>query len=194
MINSLLVAFGLFLVFPEVARVLWTGDERMLSTSYSGMSFEVLGVRFGYVPMGGLLVALIVIIALHLFLSKTYFGKSVRGTAENWKAAKLMGINDARTYLITFALGCALAGVAGVLVGLSQALTPNMGIGWTIKALIVVVLAGMGNIGGSFVAGLILGVAEGISAIFIGPYAITVGLVFFLLILMFRPHGLFAKG
>jgi len=192
--NSLLVAFGLFLVFPEVVKLLWTGDERILTPSYSGASFEILGVWFGYVPTIGLLVSLVAITLLQLFLSKTYFGKSVRATAENWRAAKLMGVNDARTYMITFAIGTALAGVAGVLVALSGALTPNMGIGWTIKALIVVVLAGMGSIGGAFIAGLILGVAEAVSAIFMGPYAITVGLVMFLLILMFRPQGLFARA
>jgi len=192
--NSLLVAFGLFLVLPEVAKLLWTGDERMLTPSYSGSSFGLFGVRFGYVPTIGLLVSLAVITLLQLFLNKTYFGKSARATADNWKAAKMMGVNDARTYIITFAIGAALAGIAGVLVGLSGALTPGMGIGWTIKALIVVVLAGMGSIGGAFIAGLILGVAEAVSAIFMGPYAITVGLILFLLILMFRPQGLFARG
>jgi branched-chain amino acid transport system permease protein len=139
-------------------------------------------------------VTVVVILALHLFLTRTYFGKAVRGTSENWKAAKLMGINVDRTYLITFSLGVAIAGLAGVLVGLTQALAPDIGMEWTLKALIVVVLAGIGSVGGAFFAGLILGVIEAVGAIFMGPYAVALGLVIFLLILMFRPQGLFGKA
>ena len=191
--SSLLIAFGLSLIIPQIAIVLWTGDERAITPAYSGTAFEVLGTRVGYVPLAGLLVAVVVTFGLQIFLNKTYFGKSVRGTAENWKAARLMGINVDRTYLLTFALGAAIAGVSGILVGLAQVLLPMVGISWTLKALIVLVLAGMGSIGGTLVAGIIIGVAEAVSHIFIGPYAIVVGLVIFLLILMFRPQGLFGK-
>ena len=124
----------------------------------------------------------------------TYFGKAVRGTSENWKSAKLMGINVDRTYMITFSLGVAIAGLAGVLVGLTQSVTPDVGMEWTLKALIVVVLAGIGSIGGAFFAGLILGVVEAVGAIFMGPYAVALGLVIFLVILMFKPQGLFGKA
>ena len=192
--NSLLIGFGLFLIFPQIVKALWSADERAISPAYSGGSFPVWSVRVAYVPFAGVLVALGVILLLHLFLSKTYFGKSVRGTSENWKAAKLMGINVDRTYLITFAVGIALAGMAGVLVGLTQSITPNIGMSWTLKALIVVVLAGIGSIGGAFFAGLILGVVEAVGAIFMGPFTVALGLVIFLLILMFRPQGLFGKG
>lgn len=192
--NSLLVGFGLFLVFPQIARGLWTSDERAITTLYSGTSFPLFGVRVAWVPFVGLLVALVVILGLHLFLKKTYFGKAVRGTSENWKSAKLMGINVDRTYMITFSLGAAIAGLAGVLVGLTQSVTPDVGMEWTLKALIVVVLAGIGSIGGAFFAGLILGVVEAVGAIFMGPYAVALGLVIFLVILMFKPQGLFGKA
>jgi branched-chain amino acid transport system permease protein len=192
--NSLLIGFGLFLVFPQIARLLWTGDIRSITPPYSGDSFPLLNVRIGYIPFGGLVVAVVVILALHLFLKRTYLGTSVRGTSENWKAAKLMGINVDRTYLLMFSLGVALAGVAGVLVGLTQAISPDVGMEWTLKALIVVVLAGIGSVGGAFFAGLILGVVEAMGAIFMGPYSVALGLVIFLVILMFRPQGLFGKA
>ena len=188
------MGFGLFLVFPQIARGLWTADERAITPAYSGTSFPIFGVRVAYVPLAGLIVAVVVILALHFFLTRTYFGKSVRGTSENWKSAKLMGINVDRTYLITFAIGTALAGIAGVLVGLVQAVTPDVGMEWTLKALIVLVLAGIGSVGGSFIAGIILGVVEAMGAIFMGHYAVALGLVIFLAILMFRPQGLFGKG
>ena len=192
--NSLLVGFGLFLVYPQLARLLWTSDERAVTPAYSGGSFPFLGVRVAYVPLAGLIISLVLIIGLHFFLTRTYFGKAVRGTSENWKAAKLMGINVERTYLITFSLGVALSGVAGVMVVLTQAITPQMGMAWTLKALIVVVLAGMGSVGGAFIAGLILGVVEAVGAIFMGPYTVALGLVIFLAILMFRPQGLFGRA
>ena len=192
--NSLLVAFGLFLIFPQIARWLWTSNERAITPVYSGESFPILGVRCGYVPLAGLVVAVVVILGLHLFLKKTYFGKSVRATTENWKSAKLMGINVDRTYMITFALGTTLAGLAGVFVAMTQTVTPDVGMFWTLKALIVVVLAGVGSVGGAFFAGLILGVIEAVSAIFIGAYTVALGLMIFLLILMFRPQGLFGKA
>lgn len=193
--NSLLIGFGLFLVFPQLTRLLWTADIRAITPPYSGESFALFDVvRIGYVPLGGFLVAVVVILALHLFLTRTFLGKAVRGTSENWKAAKLMGINVDRTYLFMFSLGAALAGLAGVLVGLTQAVSPDAGMEWTLKALIVVVLAGLGSVGGAFFAGIILGVVEAISAIFMGPYAVALGLVIFLLILMFRPQGLFGKA
>ena len=87
-----------------------------------------------------------------------------------------------------------MAGLGGVLVGITQTVIPDMGMPWTLKALIVVVLAGLGSVGGAFFAGLILGVVESVSAIFMGPYTVVLGLVIFLLILMFRPQGLFGKA
>ena len=192
--NSLLVGFGLFLIFPQISRMLWTSDEQAITPAYSGGSFPIFGVRCGYVPLCALVVAVVIILGLHLLLTKTYFGKSIRGTTENWKSAKLMGINVERTYLITFALGTAIAGIAGVLVAMTQTISPDIGMSWTLKALIVVVLAGIGSVGGAFFAGIILGVVEAVSAIFIGPYTVALGLVIFLLILMFRPQGLFGKA
>lgn len=191
--NSLLIAFGLYLIFPQIAMMLWTPDERAISPVYSGKALDILGIRFGYVPLGGVFVTLTVIVAMQLFLTKTYFGKSLRGTAENWKAAKLSGIDIDRTFMITFALGISLAGLAGVLISLIQELTPVMGMSWTLKALIVVVLAGMGSIGGAFIAGLILGIVEAVGAIFMGPYTIAIGMLIFLIILMVRPQGLFGR-
>ncbi|MFC1890954.1 branched-chain amino acid ABC transporter permease [Thermodesulfobacteriota bacterium] len=192
--NSLLVGFGLFLVIPQIARLLWTGDERAITPFYSGTSFPLFNVHIAYVPLGGVVLSIVVILALHLFLNKTYFGKAVRATSENWKSAKLMGINVERTYLITFALGTAIAGLGGVIVGLTQAISPDIGMDWTLKALIVLVLAGIGSIGGTLIAGLILGILEAVGAIFLGPYAVALGLIIFLAILMFRPQGLFGKA
>ena len=99
-----------------------------------------------------------------------------------------------RTYLLTFAIGSALAGVAGSLVLVTFSISPAIGLAWTLKALVVVVLAGMGSILGAFMAGLLLGVVENISTIWIGAeYQQVVGLMLFVAVLLVRPRGLFAR-
>jgi branched-chain amino acid transport system permease protein len=100
-----------------------------------------------------------------------------------------------RAYLLAFALGTALAGAAGTLVSVGYSISPSIGLEWTLKALIVVVLAGLGSMLGTFAAGLLVGVAEALSAAaFGGPYREVVGLVIFLVVLVLRPQGLFGRG
>ena len=99
-----------------------------------------------------------------------------------------------RAYLLAFAIGTALAGAAGTLVTIGYSVSPSIGLEWTLKALIVVVLAGLGSMLGTFVGGLLLGVAEAASAAtFGGPYREVVGLVIFVVVLVIRPRGLFGR-
>ena len=193
--TSLLISFGLTLVLQNLAQVLWTANERAVSTSYGGAGLNVLGVLLPYSRLAALALSLLAIVALDQLLRRTYFGKAVRATAEDWQAASLAGIDIQRTYLLTFGLGAALAGVAGALVSVSYSIAPTIGTAWMLKALVVVVLAGMGSIVGAFAAGLLLGVAEALSIFVIGAsYREVVGLVLFLLVLLLRPQGLFGKA
>ena len=131
---------------------------------------------------------------LHLLLTRWRWGKAIRATAEDWEAALLSGIDVRRAYLLAFALGTALAGAAGTLVTVGYSVSPSIGLEWTLKALIVVVLAGLGSMIGTFVGGLLLGVAEAASAAaFGGPYREVVGLVIFVIVLVVRPRGLFGR-
>ncbi len=103
-----------------------------------------------------------------------------------------MGIPVGRTYLLAFALGTALAGIAGGLVSISYSISPSIGMEWTLKALIVVVLSGLGSLFGSFAGGILLGLAEAMSVVFLGgPYREVVGLILFIVVLVVRPQGLF---
>ena len=193
--NSLLIGFGLALVLQNVAIRLWTADERGITTAYAGTVARLGPISVPLDRLANLGIALLVIIALHLFLTRTYLGKGIRATAEDWQAATLVGIDVRRTYLIAFALGTALAGMAGTLVTVCFAVAPGIGIEWTLKALIVVVLAGLGSVFGTFVGGLVLGLAEATSVLFIGgAYRELVGLVLFVLVLLVRPQGLFGKA
>jgi branched-chain amino acid transport system permease protein len=190
--NTLLVAFGLSVILQNLAMRFFTADERGITTSYAGTAFTVAGVRFPIMRLASLVVAVFFLIALTLFLRKTYTGKAIRATAQNWEAASLMGIDIHKVYLLAFALGAALAGVAGILVTVNYSIQPAMGLGWTMKALIVMVLGGLGNIPGALIGGLILGVTESATSFFISSnYREVAGLVLFLLVLIFRPQGLF---
>jgi branched-chain amino acid transport system permease protein len=192
--NSLLIGFGLALAFHALAVRLWTADERSIVTPYGGSVIMVGDLAIPVVRLLSLLLAFLLIGGLHLLLARWRWGKAIRATAEDWQAALLTGIDVRRAYLLAFALGTGLAGAAGTLVSVGYSISPSIGLEWTLKALIVVVLAGLGSMIGTFVGGLVLGVAEAASAAaFGGPYREVVGLVIFVVVLIARPKGLFGR-
>jgi branched-chain amino acid transport system permease protein len=193
--NSLLVSFGLTLVLQNLAIQLFTADERSIQVSYAGDGLLLFGIAVPYTRLISLLIALVVVLALHLFLHHTYSGKAILATAEDREAAELAGIDVRRTYMFTCALSAALAGLAGTLVSVGYGVAPNIGLAWTLKALVVVVLAGTGSVLGAFPAGILLGLVESISGAAIGAsYREVIGLVIFLLVLLLRPRGLFGRA
>lgn len=191
--NSLLISFGLMLLIDSLATMLWTGDERSITPAYSGVAFGFLGLRFPFVGIAGAAAALVLILAFHLFLSKTYFGKSIMAVSQDYEAASLMGINVGKTFLVSFGISVMLACIPAVLVGL-KSFSPTVGIQWFNKGIIVVMLSGIGNIYGVFPAGLFLGIMEAISVYLFGaPYREVTGLVVFILVMILFPKGLFQR-
>jgi branched-chain amino acid transport system permease protein len=186
--NSMLVAFGLTWVIDNLAITFWTADVRAVTPWYVGKVWYVLpGLRLPYVGLGIVCLALVLILALYLVLTKTYFGKAIRATAQDKDAANLMGVNVERTFLIFFGIGSALAGVAGVAAAVNYSVHPAIGFDWLLKATIVFVLAGVGKIGRVFGAGIVLGIVEAIGVYFAGSaYREVVGLVMFILVLLVR--------
>jgi len=192
--NSMLVSFGLTLVIQNMAQWGFTADERTIQVAYTGTGLNLAGVTLPYTRLGSFAVAIVVTLLLQMFLRRTYYGKAILATAEDWEAAELTGINIRRVYMMTFALGASLAAIAGTFVTITYGISPSIGIIWTLKALVVVVLAGTGSILGAFPAGILLGVVEAISGAFIGStYREVIGLVIFVLVLILRPQGLFAR-
>jgi branched-chain amino acid transport system permease protein len=128
-----------------------------------------------------------------VFLTRTYFGKSIRAVSQDFEAAGYMGINVQRTYLVSFGLGIALASIPGAIVAL-QGFNPDLAFELTNKALIVVILAGVGSIHGLLGAGLLLGLLEAMGVFLLGSaYREAVGLVLFVLFLVYRPQGLVGR-
>ncbi|PKN30821.1 MAG: hypothetical protein CVU64_01535 [Deltaproteobacteria bacterium HGW-Deltaproteobacteria-21] len=192
--NSMLVTFGLVWVLDNAITILWTPDVRGVTTSYSGDIVALFGVRIPYISLAALITAFASIYGLHFFLNRTYFGKSVRATAQDWEAASLMGVDVQRTHLLSFGIGTALASIAGVIIVVNYSITPSGGLEWLLKGFVVVALAGFGSIRGVFAAGLLLGVVEGVSVYFVGAtYREVIGLIMFVAVLMVRPRGLFTR-
>ena len=192
--NTLLIGFGLSIILQNVALRLWSADDQGIAASYAGEALTFLGLRFPVVRLMSLGVSLVCLLALWLFLQRTYTGKAIRATVENWEASTLMGIDIYQVYLLSFVIGASLAGVAGALVSVSYSINPSIGLDWTLKALIVMVLGGLGSPIGTFVGGLILGLTESATSVFISSdYREVVGLLLFVLVLIFRPQGLFGK-
>jgi branched-chain amino acid transport system permease protein len=189
--NTLLIGFGLSLILQNIALRLWTADDRSITTAYSGAAVTILDVRFPVVRLISLAIALVCFLALHQFLRRTYTGKAIRATVEDWEAAAMMGIDIRRVSQLAFIIGACLAGIAGTLVAVGYSIDPSMGLEWTLIALIVMVLGGLGSIMGTLVGGLVLGVTQAATSVFLGgTYREVVGLLIFLLVLVLRPQGL----
>jgi branched-chain amino acid transport system permease protein len=188
--NSLLISFGVLLIFSNAATMLWTADERAVTTDYTGKVIEMLGVRIPYIGIATVALAIVVIVAVHFFLTRTYYGKAIRAVSQDHESAAWMGINTNRVCLVSFALGVALAAFPGVVIAL-QTFNPIVSFDLTNKALIVLVLAGVGSLKGVLFGGLLLGAVEAVSVFLVGSaYREVVGLLLFVLVLMYRPQGL----
>lgn len=191
----IVITFGLVLMLQTVFDVLWTADSRSFSTAYSGMRFMMGSVSVPLIRVIVLAVAAGGMLGLYFFLTRTFVGKAMRATALDWKAAEYMGINVKWMYRLTFAGGAAFAGLSGALVSSIYAFEPTTGITYLIKAIAVTVMAGVGNIAGLLVSGLVLGAVESVGSYIVGSqFREAVAFLVFFLVLFIRPTGLFKKS
>ena len=191
-LNTLLYTAGLSLLVANLALLLWTGDSRTLNLPYAVQPLRPLGIAVP-VPLAiAFVLAGLVTLGLYLFLARTDIGRAVRATSQDREAAALMGIDVDRIATITFGLGTALAGAAGVLLVPSLYLYPTVGEILVVKCFVVVVLGGLGSVPGAIAGGVLLGLVESLGAVYVSvAYKDTIGFVIFLLVLLFRPQGLF---
>ncbi len=192
--SSMLITFGIIYIVDNLMTIFWKPDVRSIVASFTGRSIELFGTKFSITGLWGFAVAILAGIALYLVLGRTHFGKCVRAATQDAEAASLCGVNVQRTYLISSAIAIALAGVAGVIIVSSYSINPNSGLRWLLVAFVVMILAGEGNINAIVPAGLVLGLLESIGVFIVGAsYRQVVALVIFIVILAFRPQGLFSK-
>ncbi len=191
---SLIVTFGFGLVLTYGMVLLFSADYRGIVLPYGGAALKIGDLIFPAARSAIFVVALLLVGSLSLFLSRTKLGIAIQATALNREAAQLVGINTPHTYAITYGLGAAIAGAAGALAATVYSLYPFMGDPFISRAFAITVLGGMGNVGGTLFAGLLLGLAESVGVYIVGPgyqEAMASGMV--ILILLLRPTGLFGR-
>lgn len=191
---QILLTVGLSLFLDNLAMALFTPDFRAISVSYQTASLVLGGIIISYPQLIAFLLALGLTFALYLFIKKTMTGKAIRATSVEKEGAILVGINSRRIHYLTFGIGSACVGAAGAAVLPFFYCSPNVGYAFIIPAFVVVVLGGMGNFWATLVGGLIVGVAESLGAIFVpGSLKQMVMFIIFVLVLLFKPRGLFSK-
>lgn len=194
-LNTLLYTAGLSLLVANVALLLWSGDYRTISLSYGMTPLRPFGLSIALPLAIAFAVALALTAGLWAFLSRTDLGRAIRATSQNADAAVLMGVDVERVAVVTFGLGTALAGAAGVLLAPSLYLYPTVGELLIVKCFVIVVLGGLGSIPGAIAGGVLLGVVESLGAIYVSAaYKDGIGFALFLAVLLYRPSGLFGVG
>jgi branched-chain amino acid transport system permease protein len=194
-LNTLLYTAGLSLLIANLALFVWTGDYRTIKIPYAILPMRPFGIAVPIPLAIAFGLALLITGSLYLLLTRTDVGRAIRATSQSPEAAALMGVNVDRISMITFGLGSALAGSAGVLLAPSLYLYPTVGEILVTKCFVIVVLGGLGSVSGAITGGVILGLVESLGAVYVSvAYKDTIGFVIFLLVLLFRPSGLLGVG
>jgi branched-chain amino acid transport system permease protein len=195
--KSLIVTFGLFIIFQSLMQTIWSADFRRIGPAlnpYETESFFVGGIAFQLPQLAAFVVALLIAGGMWLIFTRSYFGKAVRAVAQDPAMARAFGIDSRRVAVILSGLATAFSALAGVFIAIGQSLFPELAVAWFGIVFPIVILGGLGNSLGTLVAGVIIGVAAGISSVLWGP--ISAPLVTFLILivaLLFRPEGLITK-
>lgn len=181
--NLLFLTVGLGILLSNLAQVIFSSDYRTLSTRYSSLILTIGPVTVALPKMISFGVLIVISVALFFFLKYTGIGKKIRAVSQNPLGAQVVGINSRWIYMITYGLGAALAGVSGALLTQFFVINPTAGSNFGFRALIVVVVGGLGSIPGAFFAGILLGLLETLISLFIGPSLKTL-MVFLIFIIM----------
>jgi branched-chain amino acid transport system permease protein len=192
--NILLVTLGLAIIIDNLALYLWTSTTRTIDLPYA---FEVIDLGVALVPIPRAIAffgALAVAGALWLLVARTELGRAIRAVAKERQGARLVGIDVEHIYAMSFGIGTACLAVAACLLMPSFYVTPQVGYAFVLIAFTTVVLGGMGSFEGALIGGLVLGVVEALGGLVLGESLGQIGIfLIFILILLFRPTGLFGS-
>lgn len=188
---SLILTFGLDLVLINAVLLIFTGDYRSVTPSYSGSNFQLGGINIPYIRLATLGICILLTGLLQLFLTRTRTGNAIRATAQNRQAAEIVGVHVARIYSVTLGVSAALAGACGSLISLVQSFTPFEGGFFIMKAFIICVLGGLGNVYGAMIGGVLLGLVETTGARILGTgFQEAISAIIMILVLIFMPKGI----
>jgi branched-chain amino acid transport system permease protein len=192
---SLLIAFGLMVLMENLMSVVWTPNPRGIRTSYTAYGITAMGINISFTRLMAFVMAALGATGVALFLKKALIGKAVRAASVNLESATLVGITPHRVNSITFGIGIGLAGLAGIATATTYSFDPFFGFVFSLKAMIALALGGMGSVVGALMGGILLGVLESFGSFFLtGGWADVISYAVFLLVLMFKPEGLFVRS
>jgi branched-chain amino acid transport system permease protein len=189
--NSMLACFALLFIIQNVAILIWGADIK----GYSYLAFPVNlgGAKFAANRLVTLLFAMVIGLVFYLFLGRSRLGKAIRAAAQDPATAGLMGVNINQVLALCFGFGALMAGLGGTLISMSYKIQPTMGLEYTVIALIVIVLGGLGSIPGSFIGGLLLGLVGSIVTYIQPGLSLIAYSAIFMLLLLVRPTGILGK-
>lgn len=190
--SSLMACFGLQFIIQNIAILIWGAELR--GYNYLAIPINIGGAVFGANRLITLAFALGISFVFYLFLSKTKQGKAIRASSQDIYAAGLMGIDIKHVLSLCFAFGAMLAGVAGILISMMYSIQTTMGMEYTVIALIVIVLGGLGSITGSLIGGFILGTIGSIMSYVEPGLTLVAYYVLFMILLLIKPTGLMGSG
>jgi branched-chain amino acid transport system permease protein len=191
---SLLATFGFTLAAVQAIRLIWGKTGLPFSTPDSLVGATDLGVViFPTYRLFVLLVTGVIITSLWLFIEKTSLGSIIRAGTSDSLMAEALGINITRVWSLVFALGCSLAGLAGVLAAPMQGVYAEMGLTIIIECFVIVVIAGLGSIGGAVISSLMIGTAVSMATLIYPPMANVIIFLLMIVVLLIKPAGLFGS-
>ena len=191
---QIFATFGLLMLFQNVMLAISGGEAYSIGGQVGTGVLTVGDMKISVPRVVTLLTTTFITIGLHLFLRHTIAGKSIRAVTQDKRAARVMGINVERTFLIVFGVGAALAGVAGAMLTPIYSITPAVGGNFILAAFAVVVLGGLGSVWGAYLGGLIVGVVEAFAGYYIDPaLKNAIWFIIFLVVLIVRPAGLLGQ-
>nr|WP_245211436.1 branched-chain amino acid ABC transporter permease [Neoroseomonas oryzicola] len=190
--NILLVTLGLSIIIENLMLAVFRSDTRSIDAPYAMDVVEFGPALLGYPRVVGFGATILVGIALYLLMTRTATGKAIRAVAKERTGAALVGIDVAHIYAVTFGIGTACLAIAAALLLPSFYVSPRVGNAFVLVAFTIVVLGGMGSVVGALLGGLIIGVVESLSGLYLGESLGQIGIfLIFILVLLVRPTGLF---
>lgn len=191
-LNQIILLLGVSTLMIGLVQFFLTAEPRVVRVPYETAVFTIKNLRFSIPRTVAFFSAMLSSLLLYLFLQKTRTGAAIRAVSQSRPAALLMGINVKYIYLLTFGIGTAVTAIGGVLLTPNYRMIPTVGQSFAVTAFVVVVLGTMGNFIGAFLGGLIIGVVEAFAGFFLGgDVKIIASMLVFILILLFKPAGLF---
>lgn len=187
--KSMLASFGLLYVVQNLARIVFGSDVE----SYNFLNSTVTAAQIPLNRLVSLAYVIVLGVAFYLFLARTRLGKAIRASAQDPTTAELMGVNIHHVLAICFGLGLGMAGIAGSLLSTLFAIQTSIGLGYTVIAMIVVVLGGLGSITGAMIGGIILGLVSTTVTYFQPSWTMIAYYVIFIALLLSRPKGIMGK-